>query len=59
MTMPKNKKDLERTLLELSQEGMNAGYGIEHTDITNEERRASERFMKHRNFKYSYDELRR
>lgn len=58
MTMPKNKKELEQKLLQVFQEGMNAGYAIEHTDITNEERKASERFMKSRNFKYSYDELR-
>ena len=58
MTMPKNKKELERMLLQVFQAGMNAGYGIEHTDIINEERKASKRFMKSQNFKYSYDELR-
>lgn len=59
MTMPKNKKKLEQMLLIAFQEGMNAGYGIEHTDIINEERKANKRFMESRNFKYSYDELRR
>ncbi len=59
MTMPKNKKELEQLLLVVFQEGMNAGYGIEHTDIVNEERKASESFMKSQNFKYSYAELRR
>lgn len=57
MTMPKNKKELERTLLIAFQEGMNVGYGINHTDIVNEERKASEKFINERNFKYSYDEL--
>ena len=57
MTMPKNRKELERTLLITFQEGMNIGYGIDHTDIVNEERKASEEFMESRNFKYSYDEL--
>ena len=57
MTMPKNKKELEQALLLAFQAGMNAGYGIEHTDIINGEKKASEKFMKSRNFKYSYDEL--
>ena len=57
MTMPRNKKEYERDILLAYQAGMTDGYGLEHTDIYNEERTASEEFMKNRNFKYSYDEL--
>ena len=37
--------------------GLVDGYGIEHTDIENEERKSIKEYMKRYGFKYSYDEL--
>lgn len=57
MKMPKTRKEYEWCLLNAYSTGMNDGYAIEHTDIVNEERKAEERFLKSRGFRYTRKEL--
>ena len=57
MKMPTKRIEYEWKLLWAYQAGMNDGYGIEHQDITNEERKAEERFIKEHSFKHSRDEI--
>ena len=57
MKMPRTRKEYEWHLLNAYSTGMNDGYSIEHTDIVNEERKAEERFLKDRGFKYTRKEL--
>lgn len=56
-TMPKNKREYEMDLVNAYKAGLVDGYGIEHTDIENEERKSIKEYMKRYGFKYSYDEL--
>ena len=51
------KKSYERALLIAFQTGMVDGYGVEHTDLQNEEKRACEDYIKRMGFKYSYGDL--
>lgn len=55
--MPKNKREYEMDLVNAYKAGLVDGYGIEHTDIENEERKSIKEYMKRYDFKYSYDEL--
>lgn len=58
MKFPKNRKQYELDLLFAFDLGMTCGYGIEHSDISNEERNAMKKFMREHDFKYSFEELR-
>lgn len=49
--MPKNRREYEFMLLNAFHTGMTAGYGIEHTNITEEENEAMIQFVKDRKFK--------
>lgn len=45
------KDDYERALLLAFSAGLNAGYGIEHTNITEEEEKAIQEFAENEGFK--------
>ena len=49
--MPKTRKEYETDMILAFRAGMNAGYGIEHTNITEEENEAVVEFANSWNFK--------
>ena len=55
--MPRTRLEYERDLLLAYRTGMNAGYGIEHTDLTNEERKAEINFVETWHFVNKYEDL--
>lgn len=55
--MPRTRLAFERDLLQAYRAGMNDGYGIEHTDIVNEEKKAEMDFIERRNFVNKYEDL--
>ena len=57
ISMPKTRLSFERLLLQAYRAGMNDGYGIEHTDIYNEEIRAERAFVARWGFKNRYDDV--
>lgn len=57
ITMPRTRLEFERKLLLVYRDGMNDGYGIEHTDIVNEEKKAEMDFIERWNFVNKYEDL--
>jgi len=51
MRMPKNKDEFEQQILSAFSAGMNAGYGVEHTDIHEEEAAAIKEYAERRGFR--------
>ena len=51
VNMPKNKEDFERKMLWAFHCGMNAGYGVEHTNIHEDEDREIREFAERYGFK--------
>lgn len=51
MKMPKNKEEFEREMLWAFNCGMSAGYGVEHTNIDEEEDREIKEFAERYGFK--------
>ncbi len=57
MHMSKTRKEFEYMLLRAFDYGLTVGYGIEHTNLCEQEMEARKEFMKMRKFKYTLEEL--
>ena len=55
--MPRNRKEFETQLLQAFRAGMNAGYGVDHTDKYNEEIRAERSFVFKWGFVNKYEDV--
>lgn len=55
--MPKTRKEFEFLLLNAFSTGMHDGYGVDHTDLYNEESKAIDDYLQRMDFKYSQQEL--